>query len=273
MEAIELVLEEAEFFTARGMMDDAKSILLDQWARTPNHPLLREKLNELGVHSLPGTMPGLGGSQETASPKPPSEGNIPLDIAASLDQMSARAGIPGQPGFAGTEEQVDVDQVFAKFKEGVRQQVSDADSSTHYDLGVAYKEMGLLQDAAAEFELAARDPSKECMCFSMIGGIQLELGDLDLAADAFLRGLSSKQKTVEQEMNLYYDLGGIYEMTGNREEALYYLKKIARRDPAYRDVQQKIAALEPRLSKPPAVARGASDEDEFEKAFKEMFKK
>ena len=89
----------------------------------------------------------------------------------------------------------------------------------------------------------------------MIGTIQLELGDLEAAADAYLKGLSAKQKTVEQEMNLYYDLGVVYEMTGNKEEALYYLKKIARRDPGYRDVQDKIAALEPKMSRPPAPAR------------------
>ncbi|HTM46470.1 MAG TPA: tetratricopeptide repeat protein [Polyangiaceae bacterium] len=267
-EAIELVLEEAEFFVARGMVEDAKSILLDQWARTPNHPLLREKLNELGVHSLPGTLPGLGMGRRSS--RAPAGDDQAFDIAASLDALAQPAA---QAGFADAEEQVDVDQVFAKFKEGVRQQVSEGDSSTHYDLGVAYKEMGLLKDAANEFEMAARDPAKECMCYSMIGGIQLELGDLELAADAFLRGLSSKQKTVEQEMNLYYDLGGIYEMTGNKEDALYYFKKITRRDPAYRDVQQKIAALEPRVSKPPAASRGGGDEDEFEKAFSDMFKK
>src|SRR5688572_31615124 len=56
---------------------------------------------------------------------------------------------------------VDVDQVFMKFKAGVRAQVAEADSATHYDLGVAYKEMGLLGEAIAEFEAAALDPHRE----------------------------------------------------------------------------------------------------------------
>lgn len=268
MEAIELVLEEAEFFASRGMLDDAKTILIDQWQRTPHHPLLREKLTELGLdpdqvaNERPSRIPAVGEDKA-------------FDIAASLDALDRASQHPSMPPptFQAAEEQVDVDQVFAKFKEGVRQQVADGDSSTHYDLGVAYKEMGLLNDAVAELELAAGDPAKECLCRSMIGTIQLELGDLEAAADAYLKGLSAKQKTVEQEMNLYYDLGVVYEMTGNKEEALYYLKKIARRDPGYRDVQDKIAALEPKMSRPPAPARSINDDDEFEKAFKEMFKK
>ena len=43
----------------------------------------------------------------------------------------------------------------ADFKEGVKAQVDDSDSATHYDLGFAYKQMGLLQDAISELELAA----------------------------------------------------------------------------------------------------------------------
>jgi tetratricopeptide (TPR) repeat protein len=267
MEAIEIVLEEAEFYVARGMHDDATGLLLDQWARTPNHPLLREKLEELGIN------PEASAARRVSRPPSarPSEGNY--DVGSSLDALDRASRHSGMPPDDFATEQVDVDQVFAKFKAGVKQQVSEGDSGTHYDLGVAYKEMGLLKDAIGEFELAARDPVKECMCYNMIGTIHLELGDLELAADAYLKGLGARSKTVEQEMNLYYDLGVIYEMTGNKEEALYYLKKIARRDPGYRDVQEKIAALEPKMSKAPAPTRSLNDDDEFDRAFGEMIKK
>lgn len=267
MEAIEIVLEEAEFYVARGMHDDAKGLLLDQWNRTPNHPLLRERLEELGIN------PEASAARRVSRPpstRPPDEN---YDVGSSLDALNLASRRPGPPEEELTEQQVDVDQVFAKFKAGVKQQVSEGDSGTHYDLGVAYKEMGLLKDAIGEFELAARDPAKECMCFNMIGTIHLELGDLELAADAYLKGLGARSKTVEQEMNLYYDLGVIYEMTSNKEEALYYLKKIARRDPGYRDVQEKIAALQPTMSKAPTPTRAVNDDDEFDRAFGEMIKK
>jgi tetratricopeptide (TPR) repeat protein len=267
MEAIEIVLEEAEFYVARGMHDDATALLLDQWGRTPNHPLLRERLEELGIN------PEASMARRLSRPPSarPTEGNY--DVGSSLDALDRASRHSGVPAGDFAVEQVDVDQVFAKFKAGVKQQVSEGDSSTHYDLGVAYKEMGLLKDAISELELAARDPVKECMCYNMIGTIHLELGDLELAADAYLKGLGARSKTVEQEMNLYYDLGVIYEMTGNKEEALYYLKKIARRDPGYRDTQEKIAALEPKMSKAPAPTRAVNDDDEFDRAFGDIMKK
>ena len=105
------------------------------------------------------------------------------------------------------QQQIDVDEVFAKFKQGVKAQVSDNDSATHYDLGVAYKEMGLLTDAAREFEIASRDPKRECTCLAMMGMMYRERGELDRAAEAYVRGLNAKHKTVAQEMTLYYDLG------------------------------------------------------------------
>ena len=57
---------------------------------------------------------------------------------------------------------LDVEQVFAQFKKGVEEQVDEADSDTHFDLGIAYKEMGLLDDAISEFQVAMRNPVREC---------------------------------------------------------------------------------------------------------------
>ena len=75
---------------------------------------------------------------------------------------------PGRAS-AGAREQVDVEEVFAKFKEGVAKQIGVDDAQSHYDLGVAYKEMGLIDDAIREFDTAARDPKRACVCHSMIG--------------------------------------------------------------------------------------------------------
>jgi tetratricopeptide (TPR) repeat protein len=167
---------------------------------------------------------------------------------------------------------VDVDQVFMKFKAGVRAQVAEADSATHYDLGVAYKEMGLLGEAIAEFEAAARDPHRECMCFAMMGLIYLEQNDLERSAESYIKALAAQSKTVEQEMSLYYDLGTVYEMKGAKKEALYYFQKIARRDPGYRDIADRIDALSG--AEPPKqaqAARAVNDDDDFERAFDDLF--
>lgn len=267
-ELIEEVLDEAEFFAARGLWEDAKLIVEDQLRRVPGHPLLLERLREI-EQAIEAQTDTESGARERA-PRSEAPDDNAFDIAASLGALDELEQAAPQ-SFARSNDDVDVDQVFAKFKEGVRAQVSDQDSATHYDLGVAYKEMGLLSDAISEFELAARDSVRECMCYAMIGMIYLEQGDVDRAAEAYVRGLAAQNKTIEQEMSLYYDLGNVYEMKNSAAEAVYYFEKIARRDPGYRDVTDRIDALKPQAPPRATAARAVNDDDEFDRVFDDLF--
>ena len=147
--------------------------------------------------------------------------------------------------------QISVEQVFEQFKAVVAAQIAEGDAATHYDLGVAYEEMGLTADAIHEFELASRDPTRECVCQSMIGMLHMQNGDLEGAIDAFIRGLTAAQKTTEQELALTYEIGNAYEMRSNFEQALYYFQLVARIDPSHRDmrgsVAERISMLERRM--------------------------
>jgi tetratricopeptide (TPR) repeat protein len=273
MEAVEETLEEAEFFVMQGCVDDARSILLDQWARTPGHRLLREKLEELGVN--PETARGSrapDSAYEVAGNELEPEDQS-FDIAASLDALddAAAASVSGVAPFPEASQEVDVEQVFEKFKAGVREQVSESDSATHYDLGVAYKEMGLLRDAISEFFLAARDARRACTCYSMIGMLELELDKVDAAIEAYLNGLDATQKTDDQEISLLYDLGNAYEVRGDVGDALDCFERVLSRDAEFRDIQDRVDALrgsaEVRAPKP-----RYQEDDEFDKAFEDMFK-
>lgn len=278
-EALEEALEEAEFFTSRGLYDDARAILHDQLARTPHHPLVLERLRELEQATRASGESGtIERSRLRTSIPPPNEvgGSSPggaFELAATLGGLEAPPARAGKRPGHGMHDDIDVDQVFAQFKEGVRAQVAETDASTHYDLGVAYKEMMLLGDAINEFELAARDPDRECTCYAMIGMIELEQGNLDAAEAAYKRGFEATKKTIEQEMSLYYDLGIVMEMKRLPEEALYYFQKIARRDPVYRDVAERIAELERSLGRhrTPVGARPVGEDDEFDAVFDDLF--
>jgi tetratricopeptide (TPR) repeat protein len=268
-DSLEDALEEAEFFESRGLFDDALAILEEQSQRFPNHPLLLERMREVRE-----AVAGASGSGELVVPHSDVMQAEPIedhafDIAASLDVFDG--GMLGEPeaGPDGFGRAVDVEEVFAKFKEGVKQQVSESDSQTHYDLGVAYKEMGLLSDAINEFTMAARDPTRECVCWSMIGIVRLDIGSADGAIEAFIRGLHSEHKTPDQELALYYELGNIYEARGNPQEALYYFEKVRRRDPSYRDVAQRVQNLQSSARRP--ALRTAVGEDDFDRAFDDLF--
>jgi len=270
-EGLEDVLDEADFFAARGLYEDARAILLEQLTRTPNHPLVLERLSEVDI-ALGG---GSGGSQTIERSQltgNPADDALDFDVAQSLGALDEMELPPGSTAMSAGND-VDVDQVFEKFRAGIRSQVSENDSATHYDLGVAYKEMGLVPDALHEFELAARDPQRECNCFAMIGLVYLEQNQLDRAVESYVRALGAADKTVEQEMNVYYDLGTVYEMKGKTQDALYYFQKIARRDPGYRDVSERIGALRPEAERAPVPSgqRAVGDQDEFDSVFDDLF--
>lgn len=265
---LEDALEEADFFASRGLFDDARAVLNEQLARLPNHPLLNERMQEL-VHqeeaaaqtSGARAMPGSSGGLEDRS----------FDIAASLDALENldEATGPVDPMVHG---QVDVEEVFAKFKEGVNKQISADDADMHYDLGIAYKEIGKLDDAVKEFELAARDPNRTCICESMIGAIHMDRGATGAAIEAYLRGLHAPVRSAEQETMLSFELGNAYELEQNLREALAFYQRVARFQPNYRDVQERVRRLSKTADpeKPVrAVAVGAED-DEFDRAFDEM---
>ncbi|HEX3855548.1 MAG TPA: tetratricopeptide repeat protein [Polyangiaceae bacterium] len=270
-EGLEDVLDEADFFATRGLYEDAKAILVEQLTRTPQHPLVLERLREID------TALGSSGESQTIERsqlgKSQAEEALDFDVAQSLGALDEMELPADSVAAFNAASDVDVDQVFEKFRAGIRSQVSENDSATHYDLGVAYKEMGLIADAIHEFELAARDAQRECNCFAMIGMVYLEQNQLDRAAESYVRALSAANKTVEQEMNLYYDLGTVYEMKGKSQDALYYFQKIARRDPGYRDIAERISGLQPEKEAPPvsSSARAVGDQDEFDSVFDDLF--
>ncbi len=264
---LEDALDEAEFFCSRGLVDDARAILHEQLARHPNHPLLRERVAELDAQD--GQLAGSGARER------PLPADRSFDIEASLDALESLDYDALEPaeGHAHADQQVDVEEVFAKFKEGVAKQISVDDSDSHYNLGIAYKEMMLIDDAIREFEVAAKDPKRECVCRSMIGMIEIERGRMNEAIDAFLLGLNSPNKDAQQETVLCYEIGACYEAKKMNKEALSYYQKAMRRDPNYRDVQERVrrlAKVEPKLQQRQAAV-GA--DDEFDRAFDDLVSK
>jgi tetratricopeptide (TPR) repeat protein len=265
---LEEALEEAEFFASRGLYDDARNILVEQLERLPKHPLLRERLEELKAQE--NAKRGSGARERPSGPlSDRAAADRAFDIAASLDALEqGDAGDVGPAAFHEPEEQVDVEEVFAKFKEGVAKQISVDDAQSHYDLGVAYKEMGLLEDAVREFEVAARDARRECVCRSMIGMIQIERGNINEAIDAFMRGLKAKMRNSEQETVLEFEVAACYETKRMTAKALEFYQKAARRDPGYRDVQDRIRKL--KGEQKPALRAAVGADDEFDRAFDDL---
>lgn len=153
----------------------------------------------------------------------------------------AATGVSPQIGEAGLAE------MFREFRKGVDEQLGAEDHDTRYNLGIAYKEMGLLDEAIAEFTLAAEDPRRSLECMSMLGLCFMEKGSPKEAAAWFEKGLAVSGRTPEEYRGLEYDLAAAYEASGEKKKALDQFARIAKRG-AFRDVASRMRKLRAEVS-------------------------
>lgn len=245
-------LDEAEFFLQQGMLDEAREKLESLAQFYPDHAGVKRRLADLERRAKGGA--GVAESRPAPTVIAPAGLDDSFDIARDLaDELGGESGVAGADAAAGEDFQFSVEDVFNQFKKGVEQTVQKEDSETHFDLGIAYREMGLLDAAVEEFETAAKgnNQKKEVDCFTMVGLCRIAQGDLRRAIVAFRRGLGSKFLNRDAAKAIHFEIGTAYEATGNADGALFFFQKLARIDPAYRDVGRKVAALGGGPGKPP----------------------
>lgn len=165
-----------------------------------------------------------------------------LELSELFDAQSAVAEPEGTPlstefGDSGLAE------IFKEFKKGVDKQLGKEDYDTRYNLGIAYKEMGLLDEAIAEFQLAAKDEARLLECSSMLGICFMEKGMPKLAVKWFEKGLKAPGRTEEEYQGLRYDLAEAYEAAGEVEEALGLYTDLYGQNANFRDVAAKLRQL------------------------------
>jgi tetratricopeptide (TPR) repeat protein len=211
-------LSEADFYLQQGMTDEARELLDGLLARHPDHPMVLAKLADL----------------RAADP-------------AQADRLTEHGEMPTENVIVSSPEAVDASAP-AKRKNLLEHGVTEDDVESHFDLGIAYKEMGLLDDAMAEFQLVMRDPARTVLCRQMLGLCCLAKGQTVDAIENFKQGLYADGITEQEQLALFYELGRAYERLADGREALYYYDRIVKRDPAYRDVQRRIAELRPAMA-------------------------
>ena len=168
-----------------------------------------------------------------------------FDLASELrDELNSLAVPP--PSSASAEVQ-GLDDIFDEFKKGVEQQAVKEDVDTHYNLGVAYKEMGLLDDAIAEFVLTPEKEPKFVQSRYMLGLCYMDKGEHQKAIAEIQGALnfSESQGVVLKDLvGMRYDLGLAYQLAGNASGALNEFQKVYDADPGYRDTASKIKELQ-----------------------------
>lgn len=110
------------------------------------------------------------------------------------------------------------------------------DAQAHYDLGLAYKEMRLFDEAIAEFRMAAGDPLKKGVCLVLEGICYREKGEAQKAEEVLRAALSREGATQEEAAGASYELSRLCAAAGRSEEAELLLKQAASLSPDFRDL-------------------------------------
>jgi len=141
------------------------------------------------------------------------------------------------------EGQADFSEMLEKFKEGVAANVDDADAESHYDLGVAYREMGLLDEAISEFQTALRAPDHRIRTYEALGQCFIDKFDYDVAMNVLMKALEESPGDDTQLVGVLYLMGLASEGRCRWNDASAYYQRVTAVDIDFRDVGQRIEAV------------------------------
>ena len=201
-------LEQVDFFIEEELTEEAQALLDELEKRHPGHILVADRREKL-MSVKKGTAP-----EEPLPPAPPA----PAAAQPTPMPQAATGGFPSQ----------------------------DLDSEA--DLGLMNKTMERHDAAIQHFTALLGDPRREVFALTMIGESHEAMGNRAEATRCYQDALKSPRASEVEATQLYFLLGNLFYNTGDRAEALYYFERVSKRDPTFRDVQRRLAALKSRGS-------------------------
>jgi tetratricopeptide (TPR) repeat protein len=200
-------------------VDDMEAPVSDVAPTAPLDPILEP------AHESLTTMPMASGNGKSASSAP-----VPEPAAETLNQLA---------------------EVFQEFREELGELGDDdEDLETHYNLGIAYREMGLLDEAIGEFQKVAKaiqkgKPFRYAMnCSTLLALSFMDKGEPKIASVWYKRALEVPALDQETILALRYDLAIALETAGESDAALDSFRQVYAMNIDYRDVADRIATIQ-----------------------------
>jgi tetratricopeptide (TPR) repeat protein len=141
------------------------------------------------------------------------------------------------------DEQRNFEETLAAFKRGIEENVELEDYHTHYDLGVAFKEMGLLDEAIAEFQKALRATEGRLRTAEALGTAFFDKGQFGVAENLLRRAVETLAGADEEKIGLLYWLGRAREAQGKNTEAVGAYERALAVDIRFMDIGERVQRL------------------------------
>jgi tetratricopeptide (TPR) repeat protein len=237
-EELESLLGDIDFQLDYGSPEEAKIELEAALRQFPGHPEL-----EARIHRAETALQKLGHVAKADALEEGDFANSFFDLTDVLGTalMDTGEGEEMHDTTSMVEKVQTVDELFSAFREGVEKQVQGDDYDTHYNLGIAYKEMQLIEPSIEEFKIAMGDPERTLECCSMLSICEQARGDLDAAVEWLRKGILAPGFPPEDSIGLRYDLAEVYLQQGHPDMAGQEFRAVNDLDPDYRDVAARLA--------------------------------
>jgi len=183
----------------------------------------------------------------TDSPYRPFDDDIEIEIEVDDDIGFECAEASNEPaGVSGDSLPESVCEFFGIIETTPRavkfgSDMDTSDAQSHYDLGIAFKEMGLFDEAIHEFRQAAAEPARKLECGVLQGACLRAKGDA-AAAENVLRSLLEPGLGLENSCSVKYELALTFDALGRDDESAALLAEIDADNPGFRDVRSRLDA-------------------------------
>ncbi|HXT62849.1 MAG TPA: tetratricopeptide repeat protein [Pyrinomonadaceae bacterium] len=263
-------LESVDFYIAQGYIDiaiDTLDLLQQQCGHHPEINARRERITRLqsGVEESAGAPEAIADGEITF------EANFEVPIVSEQPAPEVVMTVPvvaepngGSPATLGIDAGLaEIFEEYRAFSEGPAEAAANGDYETHYNLGLAYKEMDLFEDALEEFQIAASlaSPSdgtpRYLQCCNLLGHCFMQTGVPEVAVKWLTKGLNVPNISDEERMALTYELGAAHEQAGDLEHALESFTEVYGVNVSYRTVNERLKMLKTRLGEKDRSARKA----------------
>lgn len=144
------------------------------------------------------------------------------------------------------DEAADFERMLGIFRAGVARNIEVGDADSHYDLGVAFREMGLIDEAISEFQKAVQSPNASLRAREALGQCFLDRGSPELAAATLERAVAERGAIGVDEsrlLNVWYLLGDAHARLGRVAPARECFERVVANDIEFRDAITRLTQL------------------------------
>jgi tetratricopeptide (TPR) repeat protein len=261
-------LESVDFYIAQGYTDiaiDTLDLLERECGAHEEIESRRQKIKGLEAGAVP---------QDDVVASPQEVATQTEDAPTVSIVMPEEQPVPAKPDAVEAVMTLDaglaeVFEEYRVFSETDGAAITNEDYETHYNLGLAYKDMDLFEDALEEFQIAVNLTSpgdgtpRYLQCCNLLGHCFMQTGVPELAVKWFSKALHVPAITDDERTALSYEIAAAYEQAGDLNRALEFFTEVYGVNVSYRSVNERLRTVKARLAENGGVAAPVASQPEL----------